>query len=145
MIAATARLAGLLLLLAVPQAAALQPIVWMTAAELRQAFRGQTIRGAYVGGLQFVETYLPDGAILYEDERTTDTGRWSIWGRNFCTFYVTLNGACFHVRELSRNCYQVYVASHPETFLDEPRLRPWLVAQFWRDGEPSTCPSLPIA
>jgi hypothetical protein len=118
---------------------------WMGAAELRAAFPGQTVTGSYVSGEPFTETYFADGAITYIGPPKNGPGRWSIWGSNFCTFYEDFNGACFLIRRAGRNCFQAYVAENVQGLTKESEIAPWLVAQLWRKGEPSSCPNLPIA
>jgi hypothetical protein len=132
-------------LLAAQPAVPAGPPQWMNAFDLRSAFDGVTVTGAYASGLQFTETYRKGGAITYRDEINTDSGKWYIWGQKLCTFYVSLNGACFNIRKLGENCFQAYPADAVAGITDEKALEPFLTAQLWRTDRISTCPTLPIA
>ena len=136
---------SLALLLSTQSPAQPAPLKWMDAFELRAAFDGVTVTGAYASGVEFTETYKPGGAITYRDEINTDTGNWYIWGPKLCTFYVSLNGACFSIRKLGENCFQAYPADAVAGITDEKALEPFLTAQLWRTDRISTCPTLPIA
>jgi hypothetical protein len=113
--------------------------------ELRLAFNGKTVTGAYVTGVTFTETYFPDGGITYRDDLGSDQGHWYVWGPEFCTFYQSMQGACFNIRRVGGNCFQAYAAAGAEHLTDEAALAPFLVAQLWRTDAISTCPALPIA
>ena len=80
----------------------------MTGTEIFSTFGGMTMTGNYGNGINFTESYHPDGSITYSDDDGSDNGRWFTRGDLFCTFYDTYNGACYAVRQSGPNCFEYY-------------------------------------
>jgi hypothetical protein len=107
----------LTLTLAAQAGPALEP--WMDEMQLQAAFSGKTVRGYYVDGRGFSESYKADGAIEYQEygkNGLSSHGYWSLRSGSFCTFYALpeLNGGCFRVRQTSQNCYDFYYVARSE-------------------------------
>lgn len=113
--------------------------VWMSGADLRTTFSGQTIAGLYPSGRGFVETYETGGRVRYRDEQRDVSGRWSVASGTFCTIYDgDASGGCYTVRQMGENCYEFYFVSRSSRGL--PRLdEPTWTAQAWITDKPSTC------
>ncbi len=117
---------------------------WMNATEMRDAFAGRTLVGAYASGMTFTERYAPDGSIVYSDPRGDATGQWHISQQGFCTFYDTdtMNGGCFLARQTGANCFEFYIIEGQDTGpLPREKGTPY-VAQGWYPDKPSTCTAL---
>ena len=115
---------------------------WMSAADLRQTFSGRQVSGHYRHGMTFIERYLGDGRVQYEEAGgRAEAGAWSIEADSFCTLYETSpSGACFLVIRQSSNCYAFYSsASTRAAARSAPRPAPSWTARVWIDGSPSTC------
>jgi hypothetical protein len=108
-------------------------------AELRRAFNGTTLDGLNRNGTFFTETYAADGSLRYHDIDGSDTGRWSVHGDSFCTFYEHQTGACFHVQARGANCYLFAPLSHGET---DQAAGDW-TSEGWNHALPATCASTP--
>jgi hypothetical protein len=146
----SAQLAALgMLACASPALAAGAGGAWMTESAMRAAFIGKTLDGHYMDGLQWTETYDPDGRLDYKERIRAGVGYWIFRGRVFCTFYDPgqgLNGGCFNAMQTSANCYEFYVAGLSGREADEEAgpgpMGRW-VARAWRRGEPATCEPRP--
>lgn len=113
--------------------------LWMNDSELRNAFSGHTIAGIYPSGRGFVETYEPDGRVVYRDDRQYVTGRWSISANTFCTIYqADTYGGCYSVRRTSSNCFEFYFLSRTDGVTPRPEEPAW-TAQAWLMDQPATC------
>ena len=96
-------------------AIAQSPMSWLTDEEIRRAFAGISIDGAYIDGLPFTEAYANDGSIDYRDKRKAMTGNWSIVNNSFCTLYDGIvTGGCFKVLQRSANCFEFYFLASTE-------------------------------
>ncbi|WP_421726013.1 hypothetical protein [Bauldia sp.] len=115
----------------------------MVGFEIRMAFDGITLDGIYYDGLFFTETYFEDGSIRYHDTEGSDSGEWIVEDDTFCTFYESLNGACFFVEREGDNCFTFF-----EAIADaDGRLRPaeeW-TSRGWDRAKDSTCITAPTA
>ena len=109
----------------------------MSASEILAALPGMTMTGSYADGVRFTETYSPDKSIAYQDDRGSDTGNWFEKDGLFCTFYVSLQGACFKVVRTGANCYEYYVAEGQDGVKSEPAAN-WN-SVGWDVKHPSTC------
>lgn len=109
----------------------------MSAAEILAVLPGMTMTGNYADGMKFTETYAPDKSIAYQDDRGSDTGNWFEKDGMFCTFYVSLQGACFKVVRSGANCYEYYVAEGQDGLKSEPGSH-WN-SVGWDVKHPSTC------
>jgi hypothetical protein len=107
--------------------------------EMRQAFRGITLDGVYGDGTFFTETYVADGTIEYRDAEGADTGKWSISGETFCTFYERRAGACFFVQRDGANCFSFYEAT------DTGGATKVWTSRGWNRASHATCPEAPGA
>ncbi len=106
--------------------------------DIAKTFSGMTLDGIYHDGSFFSETYGDDGRIRYHDSNGADSGRWSVRGDRFCTFYRVQQGACFVVERDGANCFTFYEADRgSEAPVDE-----W-TSRGWRRGAASTCPKAP--
>jgi hypothetical protein len=118
---------------------------WMTEDAMRGAFIGKTLDGHYTNGLEWTETYDPNGRLDYRERVRASGGYWYFRGRVFCTFYDPghgFSGGCFTARQESANCYEFYFAGLSEHDADRAPLQgpfSWWVARASRRGEPSTC------
>ena len=111
--------------------------------EIRLALSGVTLDGVYSDSLFFSETYFEDGMIRYHDVNGADSGEWTIEDDTFCTFYESLNGACFFVERHGANCFSFFEALEDDT----GRIRPaadW-TSRGWNRDEDPTCPTPPEA
>jgi hypothetical protein len=109
----------------------------MNSAEILDALPGMTMTGAYASGMKFTETYHPGKDISYEDDQGSDKGNWFEKDGMFCTFYVSLQGACFKVVRTGANCYEYYVAKGQDGIKSEPEAH-WN-SVGWDIAKPSTC------
>jgi hypothetical protein len=109
----------------------------MSATEILSALPGMTMTGSYADGVKFTETYFLDKKIAYQDDRGSDTGNWFEKDGLFCTFYVSLQGACFKVVRTGANCYEYYVAEGQDGLKSEPAAH-WN-SVGWDIRHPSTC------
>jgi hypothetical protein len=109
----------------------------MSGAEILAALPGMTMTGSYADGVKFTETYHADKHITYQDDRGSDTGSWFERDGLFCTFYVSLQGACFKVVRTGANCYEYYVAEGQDGIKSEPASH-WN-SVGWDVAKPSTC------
>ena len=119
---------------------------WMTDSEIRGAFSGRTIEGAYSDSMPFTESYFDTGRLDYIEPQRRMTGRWSVVESTFCTLYDNGGGGgCFKVRQVSGNCYEFYFAAFDEEDLAEGSdERPRWTARGWRKDVPSTCVAVPV-
>jgi hypothetical protein len=134
-------------LIAVTSAIAQSPTMWMSDDEIRRAFAGTSIDGAYIDGLSFTEAYADDGSIAYRDKRKAMTGKWSIVNNSFCTLYHGIvTGGCFKVLQRSANCFEFYflASTEIEAAMPKPR-RPSWTARGWNKAKPATCEEKPVA
>jgi hypothetical protein len=124
---------------------------WMTESAMRAQFIGKTLDGHYVDGVEWTETYDPNGRLDYKESTTrAGVGHWYFRGRVFCTFYDPgqgLNGGCFTAVQASANCFEFYVADLRRRDGDDKDAGPgpmgqW-VARAWRREAPSTCEGRP--
>ena len=138
----TLAFAAALALTAIPAPAAEK---WMGDADIRAAFAGATIEGAYGSGDTFVESYLPDGRIDYVEARRRMAGQWSVVNAQFCTIYdVSPTGGCFRVARRGDNCFEFYFQSRDAAKAAAPdEGKPSWTAQGWRKGESPTCKEQP--
>ena len=112
---------------------------WMTEAELRTTFGGQTIDGHYQSGRAFSETYGSSGRIDYKDTGRATKGRWSVVDGTFCTIYDDdPTGGCFRVMKQRPNCFEFYFVARTEDEASRPRNPDW-TARGWLSTETSTC------
>jgi hypothetical protein len=111
--------------------------------EIRRAFNGITLDGIYRGGAFFSETYNDDGTIRYHDADGADSGRWSVSGDTFCTFYDRQPGACFYVLSHGDNCFTFHQSTEDETGRQGPS-QDW-ASEGWNRGRPATCEKRPEA
>jgi hypothetical protein len=126
-----------LLLLTIPASA---DDDWMTVADIKSIFTGQTVTGLYVWRVVFTETYHPDGGTTYWDPMNgADEGNWHVSKQGFCTFYENEKGGCFALRKLSENCFEDYAVESQKTGPLKPEERKPFVSQFWLTSRPSTC------
>ena len=109
----------------------------MNSAEILAALPGMTMTGNYSDGMRFTETYAPDKSIAYQDDRGSDTGSRFEKDGLFCTFYLSLQGACFKVVRTGANCYEYYVAEGQDGVKSEPDSH-WN-SVGWDVKHPSTC------
>jgi hypothetical protein len=109
----------------------------MNRADILAALPGMTMTGSYADGVKFTETYAPDKSIAYQDDRGADTGNWFEKDGMFCTFYLSLQGACFKVVRTGANCYEYYVAEGQDGVKSEPAVS-WN-SVGWDVKQPSTC------
>jgi hypothetical protein len=109
----------------------------MDSADILAALPGMTMTGNYADGTKFTETYHPDKAVTYQDDRGADTGNWFEKDGLFCTFYVSLQGACFKVVRTGANCYEYYVAEGQDGTKSVPSAN-WN-SVGWDIKHPSTC------
>jgi len=118
---------------------------WMTEPELKTAFSGRTIEGAYANGVKFIESYAASGSLDYAEPRRKLTGRWSTAGDTFCTIYTgDQTGGCFRVRQVSDNCFEFYFAARDEAEAESaPAEKPSWTARAWRTDAAATCRALP--
>ena len=113
----------------------------IAATDLRGALSGVTLDGIYRDGSFFSETYGEDGSIRYHDSEGADSGEWSIKGETFCTFYQSLEGACFFVERDGTNCFTFFAAAEASDGSVKPEAD-W-TSRGWARGKPSTCPTQP--
>lgn len=114
-------------------------VPWMTEADLRSTFGGQTIDGRYPSGREFTETYASGGHVDYRDTGRATGGRWSITDGSFCTIYDDdPTGGCFRVLKSGANCFEFYFVARTEEEARTPRSPDW-TARAWLTGENSTC------
>ena len=109
----------------------------LSAAEILAALPGMTMTGSYADGMKFTETYALDKSIAYQDDRGSDTGNWFEKDGLFCTFYVSLQGACFKVVRTGANCYEYYVAEGQDGIKPAPASN-WN-SVGWDVKHPATC------
>lgn len=114
----------------------------MTADQMRGEFDGHSITGYYTRDhIGFIEVYLGGGGIEYNDTEGSDTGKWSIAGGAFCTFYDHMSGACWYVVKEQPNCYEFYDAGDfgGEAATPGSLLKHEIRARAARDGGRLTC------
>lgn len=112
---------------------------WMTDAELRSAFSGRTLDGAYQSGRTFTETYRGDGRLRYRDDARASDGHWSVKSGTFCTIYDDdPSGGCFRVHREGGNCYEFYFVARTEEQAGHPRTPSW-TARAWVSSDKNTC------
>jgi hypothetical protein len=104
---------------------------------------GKTVRGAYLDGTAFTETFWPDGKDTYWDPRGTSMGKWSVARDLMCFEYdpeYKMAGGCFRVEKSGANCFDFYAMS--ATMNDAPVTdkKPRYVARASADGVAGTCP-----
>jgi hypothetical protein len=104
---------------------------------------GKTVRGAYVDGTAFTETFWPDGKDTYWDPRGTSMGKWSVARDLMCFEYdaeYSMAGGCFRVEKSSANCFDFYAmsATMNDTPVTDKKRR--YVARASADGVAGTCP-----
>lgn len=111
----------------------------MAAQDLDKALAGITLDGIYFDGTFFTETYHEDQTIRYWDANGADSGRWSVRDGLFCTFYESLQGACFLVERDGDNCFTFF-----EMDADNPTMprKEW-TSRGWNRAKPATCPTAP--
>ena len=109
----------------------------MGSADILALLPGMTMTGSYADGVKFTETYFPDKSIAYQDDRSSDTGHWFEKDGLFCTFYASLQGACFKVVRTGANCYEYYTAEGQDGVKSEPAAN-WN-SVGWDIKQPSTC------
>ncbi len=110
----------------------------MNSAEILAALPGMTMTGSYADGVKFTETYHSgQRRSAYQDDRGSDTGNWFEKDGLFCTFYVSLQGACFKVVRTGANCYEYYVAEGQDGIKSEPDAH-WN-SVGWDQAKPSSC------
>jgi hypothetical protein len=108
---------------------------------LKAIFPGMTMTGKYSDGLNFRETYHPDGSITYVDDLSADKGRWFVRGKLFCTFYEASDGACFSVQKSGDNCFEYFVQEEED---GSPAANPGQWNSIgWDETKPSTCDLAP--
>lgn len=115
---------------------------FMTAAQIQQTFPGQRVIGVYPDDSTFNEAYHVDGRVAYSEETgKVLTGRWSVVGDTFCTFYDDgQGGACFSIRRESGNCYAFHAAAEDEKqAVEDPDPNEDWDAKASLVGRPSTC------
>jgi hypothetical protein len=132
------RIALAIVLLVLPAAAA---ETWLSVAEMRSVFTGQTVTGMYFWRVVYTETYHADGSITYWDPSNgAVTGRWHFSGQGFCTFYDSIiSGGCFTLRKVGDNCYENYMIEAQDTGPLKPEDTKPYVSQFWLNTAPATC------
>jgi hypothetical protein len=111
----------------------------MGAADIAKTFSGVTLDGIYHDGAYFNETYDEDGSVRYHDIKGADSGRWSVRGDRFCTFYRNQQGACFFVERDGSNCYTFYEAVEGDA--EKPQ-DDW-TSRGWDRESAATCPTAP--
>jgi hypothetical protein len=109
----------------------------MGSADILAMLPGMTMTGSYADGVKFTETYFLDKRIAYQDDRVADTGSWFEKDGLFCTFYLSLQGACFKVVRTGANCFEYYVAEGQNGNKSEPSAS-WN-SVGWDVKRPSTC------
>ena len=125
--------------------------MWLTAstavpqmlgeAELAEVFSGHEIAGTYGDGSTFRERYDVDGSLSYSDAKGEAGGQWFVRDGTFCTFYEDLQGGCFTVERMGRNCFDFYfVTSLPGSIPGGEK--PKYTARAALTDAPSTCPAL---
>lgn len=122
---------------AIAQQAASEPKSRMSGQEISAAFSGMTMTGNYGNGVNFTETYRPGGAIDYQDDQGSDSGRWFVRGNLFCTFYDSSEGACYSVRRSAGNCYE-YFTEEDESGTAHENAGNWN-SVGWDRKKPSEC------
>jgi hypothetical protein len=126
-----------LLLLVLPAAA---DEAWLSEAEMKAIFTGQTVTGFYTTHLVFTETYHANGRTNYWDPVTgADAAQWHVTKQGFCTFHDNDMGGCFVVRRVSENCFEDYLVESQRTGPLDPDTRKPFNSQFWLNTAPSTC------
>lgn len=128
---------SLLLALHISAASALADDARMDGPSLKAIFPGMTMTGNYGNGVNFTETYHPDGSIDYWDDEGSDTGRWFVRGNLLCTFYDLSEGACYSVRRSAENCYE-YFTQEDEAGASHENAGSWNSVGWDRD-KPSGC------
>ncbi len=114
-------------------------VPWMSEADLRSTFGGQTIDGHYPSGRGFTETYSAAGRIDYRDTGRETNGHWSVVDGSFCTIYDNdPTGGCFRVLKSGPNCFEFYFVARTEEEARTPRDPDW-TARGWLSTESSTC------
>lgn len=108
--------------------------------ELAATFSGMTLDGVYSSGDGFTETYRADHSILYVDANGVVSGKWSVKGDHFCTFYTGMDGGCFMIETNGANCFTFYVADPASGGVDQMQ---WNARGWDRDEGESTCPTVP--
>jgi len=113
----------------------------MSESDIRKELIGSPMKGFYVDGRPWDETYFSDGRIRYRDLENNWQGKWSFRGSGFCTFYNDrANGGCWQVLKVSQNCYEFYAMSRAGVPLKKPfGQSPIWVARGWRVSHASTC------
>ncbi len=132
------RFALALLVFALPATAA---DGWLSEAQMRTMFAGQTVTGMYFWRVVYSETYHADGSITYWDPvNGAVTGRWHFSGQGFCTFYDTvISGGCFTLRQVGDNCFENYMVEAQDTGPLRPEETKPYVSQFWLNSAAATC------
>ena len=111
----------------------------ISAGDIATALGGITLDGIYADGTYFTEAYHDDHSIRYWDANGADSGQWSIENGLFCTFYDSLEGACFAVERDGDNCFSFF-----EMDPDNPAApREAWTSRGWNRAKPSTCPTQP--
>ena len=137
----SAAICGLLLLASADGARAGE---FLTGQRLAEELGGNTIKGYYLSDkVNFVEVYVAGGRIAYKDDLKADVGRWSVRGKQFCTFYDKITGGCWYVVKRSGNCFEFHRDSdHVEaTVTREDLLAVLPHARAARDSDKVTCES----
>jgi hypothetical protein len=111
----------------------------MNAADIETALDGITLDGIYANGTYFTETYHDDHSIRYWDANGADSGEWSIENGLFCTFYDSLQGACFAVERDGDNCFSFFEVDSN----DPSGARADWNSRGWDRTKRSTCPAAP--
>ncbi len=114
---------------------------WLSEAQMRAAFAGQTVTGMYFWRVVYSETYHADGRITYWDPvNGAVTGRWHFSNQGFCTFYDnTISGGCFALRQVGDNCFENYMIEGQDTGPLRPDETKPYVSQLWLNTAPATC------
>lgn len=120
---------------------AVQNPLQMDNIQLSATFSGMTMTGKYADDITFTETYHANGSITYQDDLSTDKGRWFVRGNLLCTFYEISNGACFSVQKSGDNCYEYFVEQTESGNLP-PKPGAW-ISIGWDQSKPSTCDLAP--
>ena len=116
-------------------------VLALTEKNIRDELIGPPMKGTYVDGRPWDETYFANGSITYRDQDNKWQGQWSFRGTGFCTFYNDgANGGCWQILKISENCYEFYSMTRSGMPKSDHKGRSvtW-VARGWRASQASTC------
>ena len=119
---------------------------YLSADEVREAFVGPPVAGAYTNGQSWREQMQADGSTHYVEERGTFNGRWWFNARSELCFEYDGNGGggCFVYVRLSANCYEhFFEAKKGDSGTDLGSRGLVTNGKLWRANEPPTCEERP--